>query len=169
MSDIFSKIVGGRNALEQLGSKIPGYKGYQEKEARREADRLLRDEVVRIYALQLARLNDVPSALLEAGKLEQLADVDKARTRLQTFTDRVRTASMGYGGFFDAVKVGEDELQKLYNFDDGLLEGIGRVTAAIDAVVGPEHDAQALKQLIAVADELNNTFSLRESVIRGMS
>ncbi len=169
MSDIFSKIEAGRGSLEKLAAKIPGFGGYMERNQRREADRLLREEIVRTYSAQLARLNDLPAALLEAGQVAQIADVDKARTRLQTFIDRVRTASYGYAGFFDAVKVNEEELSKLYNFDAGLLEGVGRVTTAVDAVAGPEHDAASLKALITLTDDLNNTFTQRESLLKGLA
>jgi hypothetical protein len=167
MSDIYGKIESDRGALEKLASKIPGYGGYMKKEERREADRLLREEVVRQYSAQLVRLNDVPVALLEAGQIALLDDVDRARTRLQTFIDRVRTASYGYAGLFAALKVDEAELAKLYGFDAGLLEGINGLTRAVDAVAAPETSAQAIKTLIDTTDELNATFSQREAVLHG--
>ena len=167
MSDIYGKIESERGALEKLASKIPGYGGYMKKEERREADRLLREEVVRAYSAQLVRLNDVPVALLEAGQIALLDDVDRARTRLQTFIDRVRTASYGYAGLFAALKVDEAELAKLYSFDAGLLEGINGLTSAIDAVAAPETSAQAIKALIDTTDQLNATFSQREAVLHG--
>jgi hypothetical protein len=167
MSDIYGKIESERGALEKLASKIPGYGGYMKKEERREADRLLREEVVRAYSAQLVRLNDVPVALLEAGQIALLDDVDRARTRLQTFIDRVRTASYGYAGLFAALKVDEAELAKLYSFDAGLLEGINGLTSAVDAVAAPETSAQAIKALIDTTDQLNATFLQREAVLHG--
>lgn len=167
MSDMYGKIEEDRGWMEKLAAKIPGYGGYVKKDDRREADRLLRTEVVRQYSAQLARLNDVPTALLEAGQITLLDDVDRARTRLQTFIDRVRTASYGYAGLFDAVKVDEAELVKLYNYDAGMLEGVNGLARAIDAVAGPEVSAAAIKALIDTTDQLNATFSQRESILRG--
>jgi len=63
-----------------------------------------------------------------------LAKWVKANTRLQTFIDKIRTASQGYAGFFDAVKIKEDELDNLYEFDTGMLVRAGEVGAAIDSV-----------------------------------
>ena len=38
--DLVDKIKEGQNFLEKIASAIPGFKGYREKERRREADRL---------------------------------------------------------------------------------------------------------------------------------
>jgi hypothetical protein len=167
MSDILGKMQGDQNILEKIVSKIPGFSGYLEKERRRDADRLLREEITRAYAVQLSRLNNLPAEMLDAGQINLLDDLDRARTRLQTFIDRVRTASYGYAGLFDAVKVNEDDLQKLYNFDAGLLDGTTRLGGAIDAVAAPERNAAAIGALITVTDELNTTFSQREAIIKG--
>ena len=43
MADIHGTIDTQRNALERLVQRIPGFRGYYDKENRREADKLLRD------------------------------------------------------------------------------------------------------------------------------
>lgn len=43
-SDILERIRGERGLLERIISKVPGYRGYKEKELRRESDRLDRME-----------------------------------------------------------------------------------------------------------------------------
>lgn len=45
MTDLFKKITDSRGLLENLVSKIPGFSGYMNKEARRESDRLLRNTI----------------------------------------------------------------------------------------------------------------------------
>ncbi len=73
--------------------RFPGYKGYHEKETRREADGALRQMLARDYAEQHQRLTRVQQTLLAARRLDQLAPVDQAAGRLQHFIDRVRTAT----------------------------------------------------------------------------
>jgi hypothetical protein len=107
--------------------------------------------------------------MLESGQLGLLDDVDRARTRLQTFIDRVRTAAHGYASFFAAVHVDEDDLARVYAFDLGLLEGVSKLSAAIDALAGPEATAQTAAALVAAIDELNTAFSEREQVLLGIA
>ena len=45
----------GKNIFEKIGAFIPGYKGYSEKEGRRDTDKLLRLEI----AKQLDRLKEL--------------------------------------------------------------------------------------------------------------
>ncbi|MBI3764183.1 MAG: hypothetical protein HY260_20270, partial [Chloroflexi bacterium] len=72
MSDLFSKVTGEQNIVERLVSKIPGFSGYQEKENRRAADKLLRQEVARRYEEQWARISQIQNDLVSAGKIDLL-------------------------------------------------------------------------------------------------
>ena len=42
MGDLYERVSEDRSWLEKIVGKIPGYKGYKEKEMRRESDKLLR-------------------------------------------------------------------------------------------------------------------------------
>lgn len=168
MSDIYSKITEGRGLLEKIASKIPGFGGYLEKETRRTADKMLRDTIVNRYSEQLRRIEGLQTELLSSGGLEHLDEMQTAFTRLQTFVDQVKTAAYGYTGFFDAVKVDEDALAKLYAFDDALLENVNTVTAAVDTVqtsIGSDGLKAAIRNLTAVATECNATFNRRKETL----
>lgn len=168
MSDIYSKITEGRGLLEKIASKIPGFGGYMEKETRRTADKMLRDTIVNRYSEQLRRIEGLQTELISSGGFEHLDDMQVAFTRLQTFVDQVKTAAYGYTGFFDAVKVDEEALGKLYAFDDALLENANTVTAAVDTVqtsIGSDGLKAAIRNLTAVATECNTTFNRRKEVL----
>ncbi len=132
MSSNYEKVKGERGWLESLIGKIPGYKGYKEKEMRREADSLLRGALVRDFTLQLNRLAPMQSALLDQGGIELMDDIGAVKTSLQTLIDRIKNAAQGYAGFFDAVRVKEDELDRLEQFDAQLVDEVSRVSAAFD-------------------------------------
>ncbi|MFO7916459.1 MAG: hypothetical protein R6V13_00050 [Anaerolineae bacterium] len=169
--DLLGKVQGAQNKMEKLVSRIPGYRGYKKKEQRREADKLLRLEVARRYAEQLRRLGEVQYTLSERGELTLLASLERAASKLQLLIDRLRTAAYGYAGLFDALKVDEDVLDRLYDFDYAMLEGVEGIAASIDALdrtVAEEGDISAqadalLEQLTA----LNDTFTRRQDVILG--
>ena len=61
-------------------------------------------------------------------------DMEQAAIQLRTFTDKIRTATYGYSGFFDAVKINETELSQLYQFDLAFFDVADQVGRALDNV-----------------------------------
>ncbi|MBI3362880.1 MAG: hypothetical protein HY023_17395 [Chloroflexi bacterium] len=168
MSDLFSKVTGEQNIVERLVSKIPGFSGYQEKENRRAADKLLRQEIARRYEEQWARISQIQNDLVTAGKIDLLDNLEGAALKLRTFVDQMKTASYGYSGFFDAVKVKEDDLAKLYEYDNALLDNVGKVTAAIDnleASLETDGLPAAIRNLTTIAAQCNTAFEHRTEVL----
>lgn len=171
MDDLRRKVEEGQNSLETLMGSIPGFKGYKQKEMRREADKLLRVNLARKLGERRERLGRIQADLAEAGKLEFLTSLEHAMMRLQRFIDRLLTASYGYAGFFDAVKVKEAELDRLYEFDAGLLTRLEIIDAALD---GLDQAVRADADIPAASDELrrvlgesNDLLDKREDVILG--
>ena len=169
LGDLTEKVQSSQNAFERLVSRIPGFGGYKQKEQRREADKLLRLYVARQYEEQLARLNGVQAELASQGDLRTLLALERATTKLQLLIDRLKNASYGYSGLFDAVKVDEAALDKLYEFDRGMVDGAATIAAVLDRLSGAvslQQSASAeARELTAVLEELNATFSRRQDVI----
>ena len=61
--DLRDVVTEGMSGFEKLVAKIPGYKGYKEKEMRREADKLLRDHIYGVLIEQRRRIEDVQGEL----------------------------------------------------------------------------------------------------------
>lgn len=114
--------------------RIPGYRGYHEKEARRDADGALRRALADDYTAQAQRLTRVQQTFVAARRLDQLSPVDTVTKHLTHFIDRLRTATYGYAGLRDNQQIGEQALDQLYHFDLSLADGVDAVTANIDAV-----------------------------------
>jgi hypothetical protein len=134
MVDLRQTISDQLGGLESLAKKIPGYSGYKEKELRREADALLRQQLAHKLAAQLANAEGMASQMLIGPGMAQLAEMGKGNTRLQTLIDKIKTAAQGYAGFFDAVKVKEDQLDQLYEFDSNLLDRADDIGDSLDAL-----------------------------------
>lgn len=172
MSDnIRRKIDESRTGLEKLIGSIPGYKGYKERELRREADHLLRTTLADRLDEQRRRLLGVMGTLTSAVRLGEIMPFERATLRLQQLIDRLRTAAYGASGMFDAVKIKQKELDALYAFDSGLQTGVDRVAQLVGSLeaqankgenTGPDANA-----LLGVLQELNDTFGRRMDVIIG--
>jgi len=170
----FNKLVEEHSGgFEDFVAKIPGYKGYKQKETRREADKLLRTKLANDLDLQRRRLGEQQLALINAGKIEHTDDLERAVTKMQTLIDRIRTATYGYSGLFDAVKVKEKQLDDLYAFDVALVDKLPDVAGAIDAIedaIDQEGEiGAAIKSLSKVLTQFNNIFSKRQEAIQKTS
>jgi len=172
VDDLTEKIQSSQNKLQELMSKIPGFGGYMQKEQRRDADKMLRLYVARQYGEQLGRLSNIQHALTSQGGLNALrsvATLERAVSKLQLLIDRIKTASYGYAGLFDPIKVDEEVLDRLYDFDQAMLAGVDTIAADLDtldqAVQAEEPIPAPANQLIADLETLNNTFSQRQDVI----
>ncbi len=171
MDDFREKVQASASGFERLVLQIPGFGGYKAKEQRREADKLLRLHVARQYEAQLTRLNSLQTDLAAQGDLKTVLALERAAMKLQLLIDRIKTASYGYAGLFDAVKVDDAALDRLYAFDESLLEGANRLGALLDRVAGALAIEQVptaeVKELVALLEELHTTFSRRQDVIVG--
>ncbi len=171
MSNLSDQIRQEWTGLQQLASKIPGFSGYMERESRRDADRLLRDTLARRFEEQWRRLPDLQRQLMAGGMIDLVDDLDNATMRLQTVIDRLRTTSYGYAGFFDAVKINEAELDKIYAYDNALADHVGHIAEAIDALASAigakEGVVAAVAHLATICREANDALSRREDVLTG--
>jgi hypothetical protein len=160
-----------KGGYEGLLSKVPGYRGYKEKEDRRASDKLLREQIAGQLDEQRRRLVELQRELLDDGGLLLVDDLDRAVTKVQKLADKIRTASYGYAGLFDAVKVKEDELDALYEFDESILRHVSAIQSAIDALaaaIDNESDVKmAIRDVVSAAEEANAIWQQRESAITG--
>lgn len=157
------------NFLERLLKGLPGISGYVDRELRRDADKRLRDLIASQLEEQKQALLTVQKKLLSSGGLAWLDDVDGAIQKLQLLIDRVRTASYGYAGLFDAVRIREEQLDALHRFDvalAGRLVAVEHAVSALNAGIANNENIQALcDQLTELTTELNNLFSKRHEAI----
>ncbi|HXG94552.1 MAG TPA: hypothetical protein VNN73_19580 [Blastocatellia bacterium] len=158
-----------RNWLERLSAKIPGYSGYVDKERRRDVDKRHREEL----AERLRRLKDPLTAIMKdlssSGRLFEVGPVDTAIKKLDKLENRVRFASYGYSGFFDVVKIQEDQLDAIYRFDLALVEHIDKIESKLNELKAQAGTPEGLKtasaELAAEIDETDRAFDARYKAI----
>jgi hypothetical protein len=162
MDPILDKARAGQNVLERIMNAIPGFKGYREKELRRDADKIQREHLATRLGEVKKVLNQVANDATRSGNLDAINDVETARKRLDKVINTIRWADRGYAGFFDPVKVDEATLGRVYDFDLALIESVDRiVTTAASA-------ANGLRPLIDEIDALDAKLSDRDSILSGV-
>ncbi|NOZ94585.1 MAG: hypothetical protein GXP47_07600 [Acidobacteria bacterium] len=152
-----------RNLLERLGAKIPGLKGYLDREMRREVDKMERDWIAQ--RLDRAR-QSLQEKIAEWSRRGNLANLDMAASLeklLDRFANRVRHADYGITGYFDAVKIFGPQLERLYAFDLDLIEKVEELTDRIETLPGTASEP-ALASLLEAAREADRAFDERATV-----
>lgn len=171
MGNLFEKVTGDQDFVKKLGSYIPGFKGYIERQNRRAADKLLRETVADRFEELWKRTSALQTDLISQGGIEFIDDMERAAIQLRTFVDKVRTATYGYSGFFDAVKINEDELAQLYSFDNAFFDMAEEIGRALDNLENSLNDETglpaAIRNLITLARQATETFNRRYEVLTG--
>ena len=172
--DYLEKVKGERGLLERIMGYIPGYHGYKEKELRRESDRLVRMEAVnRLKAAKTA----MRRAFANPAMVQKLAGEDTYRyealnSRMDRVTQRIDRAVAGYQGVFDAVKVKEDKLDSVLQYDAGLIEKADGIKADCEKLSkmqpGNEDWSAAMDALISKVEEYDSLIDSRTEILRGL-
>jgi hypothetical protein len=156
-----------RNWLERLVDKIPGFRGYQDRELRRDVDRMQREYLSRRLGELKGVVRRRARDFTDAGQIGRLDLFERLDRELDGISQAVRFADYGASGFFDVVKFGEAELERLYQFDLGILEDIEALAADLEAVPPPGSGdpGQAVGRAADRIGELRKTWSERGNVV----
>jgi hypothetical protein len=160
---------GEKSWLQRMAEKIPGIAGYQAKETRRDVDKLYRESL----ADRLRRVKDPVAAavrdLTDGGRLLEITPLERISKKVDTVENRIRFASYGYTGFFDAVQIKEQQLDAIYQFDLRLVEKVEAIeaqAAALGGASGTPADLKAAASALEHAvDDLGTTFDTRQQSI----
>ena len=156
--------------LEKITRIIPGIAGYQDRENRRDADKAVRtkaaDEVVKCRGLLSEAMND----LSRSGgfrNLRVVGNLDRMTTKLERMEDELRFAPSGYAGWFDRTGVSLEDLERLYEYDFGLLSAAQALPDYIGdtTLIGTDHDWT--KGLDEALRNLRVVFEGRKRMIEG--
>jgi len=169
MSDLFDRVTSQQDVIKKLLAKIPGFKGYIQRVDRRAADKLLRETISDKFQAQWQRISSIQRDLVNGGQLEVLDEIEIASTRLRQFIDRIKTAAYGYSSFFEAVKINEAELEKVYQYDLALITMGDEITNAVDnleASIGTDGLPAAIRNLNQKAQDSVDAFNKRSELMK---
>lgn len=167
MTNGFDEARERRNWLEKLGDKIPGFKGYQNRELRRDVDRMQREYLARRFGELKVAVRRSARDYTDAGQIGMLHLFERLDRSLDGMSQAVRFADYGASGIFDVVKIYDEELDKLYQFDLSVVEDLEVLAADLAAIPAPgsEGGRDALDQSLDRIEALRGKWSERGTVI----
>lgn len=115
------------NIFDKIGSLIPGYRGYAEREGRRNCDKILREGIVAKLTEAEKILYEKMSEALKQKDKELMKTIEETRKEVNTFTSRVKFAPHGATAFFTDGQIREDELFNIYQIDLDLAEAVNNL------------------------------------------
>lgn len=168
MSEELERARERRNVLERLGSKIPGFSGYLEREMRRDVDKLQRDWLADQVDRARFAINGKIREWSREGRLEHLDRASSIEKSLDRLANRIRHADYGSSGFFDAVKIGRAELDRIYEFDLALSDTVEYLALQVEQL--PETaDEQMLARLLDAVEGVDRKFDERSTVFEDVT
>ena len=158
-----------RNLIETILRHVPGFRGYLEKEYRRDSDELARQWLADRLQRSKRAIDDLSRPLADAGRIDALPQVDRLRARLDKLLARIRGAMQGYSGFFDLVRVQEDLLDRIYQHDVQLMRQVDALGNAVEQFPDQQGGIEAaLADLLGRIEELEAEWDVREDMLKGL-
>jgi len=173
--DVYAQAKSQMRLSERIAAAIPGFRGYKEKELRRESDKLIRNHLTLKLSKGKDNVRSISQKITDRRYLDLLEDVDRLVAKVDRITEKINHASYGYSGFFDIIKIKEENLDRMIAYDNQLLDSVNTLTDGIDALKAQllAGDYTNLKDKIqSVTDKfelLEDTFDKRQEVIVGVN
>ncbi len=151
------------NWLEKVLHKIPGFKGYYERDLRRDSDKLQRDFVVIKLEKVRNELKEQIAVVTRNGNLSLLTDYDILLKYFDKVINNIRYADRGYTGFFDLIKIKEEELDRIYEVDLTLAEEVMNLTENFSSA----SDKKGLEKVKKHLRSIEEIFEKRNNLLKG--
>jgi len=155
--------------IEAWMARLPGLGTYRERERRRETDKLVREKLSSILYRALSHLRELARKISSSRDISPLPEIDRICSMLQQLADTIRFASYGYGGIFDLVKLRDEELERLCEFDLYLLEDIEsleqRAQRLVDSAAPSEDLDGRLREVERECRKIQELFAKRKGFI----
>ena len=173
--DVYAQSKSQMRLSERIAAALPGFRGYKEKELRRESDKLVRNNLTLKLTKDKDSVKSISQKIADKRYMDVLTDVDRLNAKMDRITEKVNHASYGYAGFYDIVKIKEENLDRMITFDNQLLDEVNALTASIEdlkAQLLSNNFANLKDKIQTIADKfelLEDTFDKREQVILGVT
>ena len=173
--DVYAQAKSQMRLSERIAAALPGFRGYKEKELRRESDKLVRNNLYLKLTKDKDNVKSISQKIADKRYMDVLTDVDRLNAKMDRITEKVNHASYGYAGFYDIVKIKEENLVRMITFDNQLIDEVNALTASIEDLktqLLSNNFANLKDKIQTIADKfelLEDTFDKREQVILGVT
>ena len=174
MPDIRTQVEADRGILKKIQMVVPGFRGYRKREDIRAADSILRLQMADGLIKVREGLEDSRRAMTDDYQTKNIELIGGVINKVRTLEGKVRHAEQGYSGFSPAVRIEEDELNRLYEYDASMIDAIQRMDSAQGALLTAVQDRDqnvARQRLDEIRDDLvafQRAFEDRIPVVAGI-
>ena len=171
---VTDKGVSDRGLFERAALYIPGYRGYRNRNIRREVDKEVRREVVRSLTGCKNDFANIQRNVIEAGDIQVGKECDRVKTKTDTYLKRIESAEAGYSGIWEAVKTLDTELKAVVEWDAKLLEGAAELRELTQKLLeetdnGNTQVKAEVRECERLVDELTDGLNERIKVLKGLA
>ena len=174
MPDYMQKSKEDRGIFERIALYIPGYRGYREKNIRREIDRLVRSHIALSIKEAKTVLNDLKRQVMENGDIDSVRSIERISTKIDTYMKSIESAESGYSGIWETMKTTESDLDGVVEWDEKLVIGSEELKAALtdlrdkvdDGATDVKKEIRAIEKYV---DELRDGLNERKLVLKGLA
>lgn len=160
--------------LERLMLMLPGFRGYQAREQRREADKIVRNYIYDLLEHSRDDLMRCFQVLNDNKATELLEPMNRTVATLDRVAEKVNHASYGYSGFFDSIKIEQPELDNMLAHDTQLMDSARKFAEASTSLriyleQSKLEDARNMQQALdGSLGNLELAFDQRKAIIEGV-
>lgn len=172
--NVTEKGIGDRGLFERAAMYVPGYRGYREKNIRREVDKEVRREVGRSISGCKGDLSNIQKVVIGMGNMSLSKEVDRIRTKTDTYLKKMESAESGYSGLWEAVKILDRELAGIVEWDAKLLEGASELRELTSRLITDLDNGKVdimgdLKKIERFVDSLFDRLNDRMKALKGLA
>ena len=146
-ADIRKQVEDSRGLLKKIQLAVPGFRGYRELEDLRTADELLRRQVAVILQRGISNLRNARRSMVEGGDYNTLEPLASQISRLQQLEGEVEHAEQGFSGIAPMIRVGQETLNSLYDYDFAFVDTASRLSDACDFAVVTSGEGSMIAKL----------------------
>lgn len=173
MADIRERIEDDRGLLKKIQMYVPGFRGYRKREDIRDADRMLRAQIAQKIALQRRGLEECRGVLIQSAGSKELEMVGGLISQFKKVEGLVSHSGVGYSGIAADIKIKESEIDRLYEYDAGMLAHMNAISASIatlkDSLMAAD-EGSSFRELMSIRariTDFEDQFNRRLRVIEG--
>ena len=171
---VTDKAKSDRGIFERAAMYIPGYRGYRNKNIRREVDKEVRREVVRSLTGCKTDLGEIQKNIISNGDIPNAKECDRVKIKTDTYLKKIESAEAGYSGLWEAVKTLDEELKAVVEWDAKLLEGSAELRDLTQKLLDESDNGKTdvkgdLRKIERLVDELTDGLNERMKVLKGLT